>query len=289
MGREQPRAVPRAHSTDAYAPQEIARKVLEIGVAKASLPARDSMALAVLAGAFIGMGAAFSTLTSTGSVLGFGFTRVVAGLAFSLGLILVVVAGAELFTGNNLVAMAWACGAIRTRQLLRNWGLVYIGNLVGSIATALLVLWSGTLAFGDHAVAANAVTIAAAKCQIGWVEAFFRGMLCNALVCLAVWLCHSGRSTTDRVLAVLWPITAFVALGFEHCVANMYFIPLGILLKGRPQLAGIAGVESLDLAGFAHNLVPVTLGNIVGGTLLVAGIYWFVYLRPESGRDGGAG
>lgn len=276
------------HLVDAYAPSEMAQRVLKVGVAKGKLPVSDTLILAVLAGAFIGLGAAFATLTTTNPAMGFGPARVLGGLTFSLGLILVVVAGAELFTGNNLVAMAWASRAIGTRQLTRNWVLVYMGNLFGSLGTALLVYWSGVWVLGDNAVAVNGLAIAAAKCDLGFGEAFVRGVLCNALVCLAVWLCHSARSTTDKILAILWPITAFVALGFEHCIANMYFIPFGILLKANPQLlaspalaqAGLS-LDSLDLGGFGANLLPVTLGNIVGGTLLVAGVYWFAYLRRE--------
>ena len=274
------------HLIDAYAPAEMAQRVLKVGVAKAKLPMADSLILAVMAGAFIGLGAAFATLTTTGSPMGFGPTRVLGGVAFSLGLILVVVAGAELFTGNNLVAMAWASRQINTRQVARNWILVYLGNFVGSVVTALLVFWSGTLALGDNAVAINAIQIAAAKVELGSFEAFVRGILCNALVCLAVWLCNSARSTTDKILAIVWPIAGFVALGFEHCIANMYFIPLGILLKNYGTFS--ASLEAnpgswpgLSAAGLTHNLIPVTLGNIVGGTLLVAGVYWFAYLRPK--------
>lgn len=274
------------HLIDAFAPAEMAQRVLKVGVAKARLPAGDSLILAVLAGAYIGFGAAFATLTTTNSSLGFGPARVLGGLTFSLGLILVVVAGAELFTGNNLVAMAWASRQITTRQILRNWGLVYVGNFFGSVGTALLVFWSGTWALADNGVALNALGIAAAKCDLGWMEAFVRGVLCNALVCLAVWLCNSARTTTDKILAIVWPITGFVAMGFEHCIANMYFIPLGILLKSDTGLLASLGdaapaMETLNAGGLASNLVPVTLGNIVGGTLLVAGVYWFAYLRPK--------
>ena len=231
------------HLIDAYAPAEMAQRVLKVGVAKARLPMADSLILAVMAGAFIGLGAAFATLTTTGSPMGLGPTRVMGGVAFSLGLILVVVAGAELFTGNNLVAMAWASRQITTRQVARNWILVYGGNFVGSVGTALLVFWSGTLALGDNAVALNAIQIAAAKVDLSWFEAFVRGVLCNALVCLAVWLCNSARSTTDKILAIVWPIAGFVALGFEHCIANMYFIPLGMLLKTDADL-----LASLEIA-----------------------------------------
>jgi formate transporter len=277
------------HLIDAYAPAEMAQRVLKVGVAKARLPMADSLILAVMAGAFIGLGAAFATLTTTGSPMGLGPTRVLGGVAFSLGLILVVVAGAELFTGNNLVAMAWASRQITTRQVARNWILVYGGNFVGSVGTALLVFWSGTLALGDNAVALNAIQIAAAKVDLSWFEAFVRGVLCNALVCLAVWLCNSARSTTDKILAIVWPIAGFVALGFEHCIANMYFIPLGMLLKTDADLLASLDIapgalDGLSAAGLTHNLIPVTLGNIVGGTLLVAGVYWFAYLRPKK-RD----
>ena len=274
------------HLMDAYAPADMAQRVVRVGVAKAKLKAADSLILAVLAGAFIGLGAAFATLATTNPELGFGPTRVLGGVAFSLGLILVVVAGAELFTGNNMVAMAWASRLITTRQVLRNWTLVYLGNFVGAVFTVFLVYYSGIWALGGHGVGANAIGIAAAKCDLTWMEAFFRGILCNALVCLAVWLCHSARSTTDKILAIIWPITGFVALGFEHCIANMYFIPLGILLKADAGIleaigAGPGSFPSLGVEGFTDNIVAVTLGNIVGGTLLVAGVYWFAYLRPK--------
>ena len=272
---------------DSYAPAQMAKRVVEVGVTKARLSVPDSMALAVLAGAFIGLGAAFATLATTGSEAGFGPTRVLGGVAFSLGLILVVVAGAELFTGNNLVAMAWASRRITTREMMRNWTLVYAGNLIGGVGTAVLVFWTGSWTADGGAVGVNAVQLAAFKSSMGFGEAFARGVLCNALVCLAVWLCQSARSTTDKILAIIWPISAFVALGFEHSVANMYFIPLGILLGTEPEVLGAAAAggaptDSLDLMGFASNLVPVTLGNIVGGTLLVAAVYWFIYLRAEN-------
>jgi formate/nitrite transporter len=272
---------------DAYSPDEMARRILEVGAGKARLPASSTLALATLAGAFIAVGAAFATLAMTGAKLGVGPTRVLGGVTFSLGLILVVVAGAELFTGNNLVAMAWASRLISTRGLLRNWALVFAGNFAGAVLTAALVFWSGTWSVGGDGVAMTAMSIGAAKAQLGFGEAFARGILCNALVCLAVWLCLSGRTTTDRILAIIFPITAFVALGFEHSIANMYFIPYAIMLRSNPGLAASAEgagipVEALTAAGLRDNLIPVTLGNIVGGTLLVAAIYWFVYLRGQA-------
>ena len=272
------------HLTDAYAPSEIARRIHDIGVTKARLSVPDSLALAVLAGAFIALGAAFATTVMTGSGLGYGPTRFLGGVAFSLGLILVVIAGAELFTGNNLVAMAWASRAITTGQMVRNWALVLVGNFLGAVGTVALVFCSRIWTAADGSVGLTALRMAATKCELGFGEAFARGILCNALVCLAVWLCQSGRSVTDRILAVVWPVAAFVALGLEHVIANLYFIPLGILLKSDTNLLGAAReagipIEDLTVSGFAHNLLPVTLGNMVGGTLLVAGIYWFVYLR----------
>ena len=272
---------------DSYAPAEMARRVLHTGVAKGRLSLSETVALAVLAGAFIAVGAAFATLAMTETGLGYGPTRVLGGVTFSLGLILVVVAGAELFTGNNLVAMAWASRAISTQLLIRNWLLVYIGNLIGALATALLMFWSGVWTSSSYASGLTAVRIAVGKTQLGFGELFARGVLCNALVCLAVWLCQSGRSTTDKVLAIIFPITAFVALGFEHSIANMYFIPFGMLLGSDSDMALAAvaqgvSVESLTLSAFVGNLIPVTLGNIAGGTLLVAGIYWFIYLRESN-------
>jgi formate/nitrite transporter len=261
---------------DAYPPAQIALLVEQVGVKKAALPAIQTLALGLLAGAFIAFGAMYFTLVMTGSPLGFGPSRMVGGLAFSLGLILVVVGGAELFTGNNLIVMAWAERKVTTTQLARNWALVYLANLVGALGTALMVHWSGTLALGDGAVAATAARIAEAKVALPFGEAFFRGILCNTLVCLAVWLCFAAHDVVSKVLAILFPISAFVALGFEHSVANMYLIPIGWL----------AGGEAVTPAGILANLVPVTLGNIVGGGVFVAAVYWLVYLNFGARQTG---
>jgi formate transporter len=254
---------------DAYPPAQVAVLVEQVGVKKATLPAVPTLALGLLAGAFIAFGAMFSTLVMTDSPLGFGPGRLLGGLAFSLGLILVVVGGAELFTGNNLVVMAWAARKITTAQLARNWILVYAANLVGSLGTALMVLWSGVLELGGGAVAETAITLAQAKVALDVTEAFFRGILCNVLVCLALWLCFAAHDVSGKVLAVVFPISAFVALGFEHSIANMYLIPIAML----------AGAEGVTVAGFLANLVPVTLGNVIGGGVFVALIYWLIYLR----------
>ena len=256
---------------DAYSPPQMARLVEEVGVRKAALPWVQTITLGLLAGAFIAFGGMFYTVAVTGSELGFGPTRLFGGAAFSLGLVLVVVGGAELFTGNNLIVMAWADRRITTARLLRNWILVYAANFAGALATAVLLLWSGTLDAGGGAVGATAARIAAAKLELGFGEAFVRGMLCNVLVCLAVWLCFASHRVSGKILCILFPITAFVALGFEHCVANMYLIPVGMA----------AGGAGLDLGGFVGNLVPVTLGNVVGGSAFVALVYWVVYLRGK--------
>lgn len=256
-------------SVDAYSPGEIAGRVETVGVDNAGMPATQMLALAGLAGAFIALGGVFYTVVVTGSELGFGVTRLLGGLAFALGLILVVLAGAELFTGNNLVAMAWASRKVSTGALVRNWALVYAGNAVGASLIAGLVLLADTAGLGGEGVRATAISIAESKCALPLGVAFARGVLCNVLVCLAVWLAMGGRSFTDKLLVVLFPITAFVAAGFEHCIANLFFLPWGIALAGDASLVGPALV----------NLAVVTLGNLVGGSVLVAGTYWLVYLR----------
>lgn len=265
---------------DALLPPEMARQAVEIGVKKASMDAVSTLVLAVLAGAFISLGAIVSivALAGTADMLPFGVSRVLAGLVFSLGLILVVIGGAELFTGNNLIVMAWASRRISTGVVLRNWALVFIGNFVGALGTSGMVVLSGHLAMGDGIIGRTATSIAAAKLNHSFIEAVFLGILCNVLVCLAVWLSYSARTTTDRVLAVVPPIATFVAAGFEHCVANMYFIPV-VLLQ---QLIHGETVGSIDVSWqrfLTQNLLPVTLGNVVGGAGLVGIVYWFIYLR----------
>ena len=254
---------------DAYTPAKMAELVEGIGVKKAALPTVPTLMLGLLAGAFIAFGAMFFTLVMTNQYMGLGSARLLGGIAFSLGLILVVVGGAELFTGNNLIVMAWADRKVTTLQLLRNWGLVYISNLSGAVGAAALVYWSGTLSFGDGAVAETALDIAIAKINIDPLQAFIRGILCNVLVCLAVWLCFAAHHVAGKILAIVFPISAFVALGFEHSVANMYFIPLGMLVSGG----------DISVMDFLNNLVPVTIGNIVGGGVFVALVYWAIYLR----------
>ena len=267
---------------DALPPVDVARKAATVGVAKVTMPRLNVFVLAVLAGAFIALGADFATTVMAGSSqLPFGVARLLGGLAFSLGLILVVVAGAELFTGNNLVVMAWASRRVTTRRLLGNWALVYAGNFVGAIGTVLLVYLGRQYEFGGGAVGESALRIADAKTSLGFVQAVALGALCNALVCLAVWLSYSARTVTDKILAVVPPIAAFVAAGFEHSVANMYFIPFGLLVKNELDVPGLT-LENLTWRGFlVDNLLPVTIGNVIGGAVMVGTVYWLVYLRER--------
>jgi formate transporter len=260
---------------DPYTPAQMASRVAAGGVAKSALDAPRTFVLAVLAGAFIGLGALLSTVAGTDTGLGYGPTRLLMGVAFSLGLVLVVVGGAELFTGNALIVIAWAGRRVTTASLMRNWAITYVGNFLGAVATALGVHWSGVCRLGGGRVARTAIEIANAKMSLGFVEAAWRGLFCNALVCLAVWLVFSARTTTDKVLCILFPVTAFVAAGFEHSIANMYFVPLAMLLDGG------AGSPTTAARFLTDNLLPVTLGNVVGGSCMVGLVYWFVYLRKR--------
>jgi len=279
--------MPEVFGFDCYSPKEIAERVENIGVAKANLPLLSQVALGVLAGGFIGLGAMFFTLVVSDANLSFAVTRVLGGVAFSLGLILVVVAGAELFTGNNLLVMAAVAGRISASRFLQNLIVIYLVNFVGAAGLAGLVAVSGHWEMADSVIGKTAVSIAASKCALPFGEAFFKGVLCNVLVCLAVWLAMSGRTVTDKVLAIVFPVTAFVACGFEHSVANMYLIPLGIFLSERVAASGAANLDLLNWAGLARNLLPVTLGNLVGGAGMVGLVYWVIYRRGASGSARG--
>jgi formate transporter FocA len=277
---------------DAFPPAEMAHRMEEVGVQKTKLDTWTMFTLAILAGAFIGTGAIFSTVVSTGLAdtgMGYGLIRMLTGLAFCLGLVAVVVAGAELFTGNNLIIMAFASGKVSLAALLRNWAIVYVGNFVGSILTALIMFFTRQYLSAGGAVGANALAIANSKCSLEFVQAVALGVMCNALVCLAVWLCFSARSTTDKILAILLPISAFVAAGFEHSVANMYFVPIGLMIKAGAESSfweaigkTAADFNNLTFTSFlVNNLFPVTIGNIIGGAGCVGLVYWFIYLRPH--------
>jgi formate/nitrite transporter len=277
---------------DALPPADVARRAENVGATKARMGRFDVFVLSVLAGAFIALGAIFATtVTAGGADLPYGVVRLLAGLVFTLGLILVVVAGAELFTGNNLIVMAWASRRVATAQLLANWGIVFVGNFVGALATAALLFVSEQYTFGAGAVGQSILAIGVAKTSLGFGQAIALGMLCNALVCLAVWLSYGAHTTTDKILAIIPPIAAFVAAGFEHSVANMYFISIALLVKSDDTFVATLDPQpdltELTVQSFlVDNLLPVTIGNILGGAVLVGAVYWLVYLRPR--RDAAA-
>jgi formate/nitrite transporter len=282
--------VGKAAVVDAHPPAAVAEKTETVGTTKGKLNAISTTLLGILAGVFIGFGAMFYTVVTTDTGLGFGLNKLLGGVVFCLGLILVVVAGAELFTGNTLIAMSWLSGRTSFGRLARNWGLVYVANFIGSLSLVGLMYFTVQWAFAGNAVGANALAIANAKVNLSFGTALARGILCNALVCLAIWLCFSARTVTDKILAIIFPITAFVAAGFEHSIANMYFIPMGILLSGEAavvEAAAIAagGLANLTWAGFVGNLVPVTIGNIIGGGILIGAVYWLTYLRSQRATE----
>jgi formate transporter len=258
---------PAPSSIDPLAPAEIARRIEAANVQRARMSTGSLILLGVIGGIYIGFGGALATLALTDNGLGFGLSRLTAGLAFSLGLVMLVLAGGELFTGNNLMAMAYVGGRVPVRALLRNWTLAYVANAAGAVLLALAIYYSDVLQTGG--VGVTAIRIAEMKVELGVGPAFLRGILCNALVCLAIWLSTAARSLEGKVIAIVFPISAFVALGFEHCIANFYLIPVAML-------AG-ASLSPLDLAG---NIIPVTAGNTVGG-VGVALAYWLIYLRDD--------
>lgn len=277
---------------EAPTPAEMTVRAEQGGIKKAGLNIANMFVLALLAGMLIGFGAIFSTtvVAGTANVLPYGLVRLLAGISFSFCLVMVVVTGAELFTGNTLMVVALANRRISAGNMLKNWIVVYLGNLIGSLALAALVFAGGQYAMGNGAAVPTALTTASTKVALGFGQAIALGILANILVCMAVWMCFGARTTTDRVLSIMPPIAAFVAAGFEHSIANMYFIPVGLLIKaGAPasfwQAIGKtpADYAGLTWSGFAiNNLLPVTLGNIIGGSLVVGLAYWFAFLRPRA-------
>jgi formate transporter len=295
---------PQLVTFDAILPAAMAARAEESGVKRTSTDPSTLFVLSLLAGTFIGFGAVFATTVGAGTIaittadgaatystaLPYGIVRLLTGVAFSLGLILVAVGGAELFTGNNLIVMAWASGKVRTRDLLFNWAVAFAGNFAGAFMTAVLMFYTTQYTFGGGAVGLSALTTANTKTSLDFIPAFALGVMCNALVCLAVWMSFSARTTVDRVVAIVPPIAAFVAAGFEHSIANVYFIPMGLFIKlGAPgSFWRSIGKTANDFPSltwknfFVGNLPPVTMGNIIGGSLMVAVVYWFVYLRKRA-------
>ena len=272
---------------DPLLPPEMARACEKAGAAKAGRQTAALVILGILAGAFIAFGAIFMTVVATGAGdLPWGVGRLLMGLVFSLGLILVIVGGAELFTGDALMVVSYASGKITGAALLRAWGLVYLGNIAGSVGTAALVFLSGQHGLAGGSVGKTALAVATYKASLGTVDLFFLAVLCNVLVCLAVWMSFGGRNVADKVLVIVPPITAFVAAGFEHSIANIYFLSYGLALKewAQPEFwtaisQDAAAYAGLTVSGAVHNILVATAGNLVGGSLMVGVVYWFVYLR----------
>lgn len=280
---------PVATIIDALLPPDMALACEAAGAAKAGRDAFALIVLGVLAGAFIALGAMFMTVVLTGSgELPWGVARLLAGLVFSLGLILVIVGGAELFTGDSLMIVACASQRITLGALLRAWSLVYVGNIAGAVGTAALVFLAGQHGFNGGAVGKTALAVASAKSALPTVQLFFLAVLCNVLVCLAVWMSFGARSTTDKIMVIVPPVAAFVAAGFEHSIANLYLLPYGLALKtwAGPEFWTAIGQSAatypeLTLAAALHNIAVATTGNLVGGSLMVGAVYWFVYLRQR--------
>jgi formate transporter len=273
---------------DVYIPSEMREKAIQSAVAKSKLPLLSLTILSILAGIYIALGAVFSSIIALGmaGTWPYGLMKSLQGLAFSLGLILVVVGGAELFTGNNLMVIAWLDRKIKIGSILKNWGIAYLGNFVGSILIALLVIISKEYSVNDGALGKSIINLAVLKVSYPFLKAFTLGILCNLLVCLAVWLTYSGRSTIDKIMAIVFPISAFIAAGFEHSVANMYIIPAGLLLvKFDPSFIIQSAINTTTLTWstfFLNNLFPVTLGNIIGGAFFVGFLYFFAYKKQEA-------
>jgi formate transporter len=273
---------------DIYLPSEMREKAIQSGVAKSKLPLLSLVILSILAGCYIAFGAVFSSIIALGmpGTWPYGLMKSLQGLVFSLGLILVIIGGAELFTGNNLMIMAWIDRRIGIGAIFKNWGIVYLGNFVGSIFIAFLIILSREYLVDDGALGKSIVNLAIIKVSYPFIKAIISGILCNILVCLAVWLTYSGRTTIDKIVAIVFPISAFIAAGFEHSVANMYIIPAGLLLvKFDPSFVTQAAIDTTTLTWptfFLNNLLPVTFGNIIGGALFVGILYFFAYKKKEA-------
>lgn len=268
-------------SVDALSPAQTEAKAETLGISKGSMPAGRMFVAAMLAGAFIGFGAMFFCLFTSDSSLPFAVQRAGGGACFCLGLVLVLCCGAELFTGNSLMVCSLFSKKIGAGQLARNWAIVWLGNLAGSLVVVFLVCASQMGAMNGGAVGTTMVNVASSKASLAPATIFAKGILCNVLVCLVVWIGFSARSVVDKVLGIFLPITAFVACGFEHCVANMFFLPTGLLMKSAGFGAAVANAGALDVTAILYNLSAATVGNIIGG-VLVGLAYWFVYARNNA-------
>ncbi len=276
---------------DAYAPAKMADRVGMVGVSKSKLSTLTLLALSILAGVFIALGAQLWMLVVHTATSNYGLNQLVGGAAFTLALVLIVIAGAELFTGNCLIAMSFMARKITGRDLARNLIIAFIGNFIGALTLVLWIYNSGQWMANNYLLGAKIVLTANDKVNIPFGAAFTRGVLCNTLVCLGIWLCYSGRSNLDKMLALLWPISCLIACGFEHCVVNMWLIPMALVLKGNSSVVAAAEKVTggkLDISNLTFfkgflidNMIPVVLGNLFGGVVLIAGVYWYIYLRPS--------
>lgn len=271
---------PSSSYSGAMTPASMELKAERVAETKAGTDAASAFVLALLAGAFISLGATFMLVVKSDGSLPFAATQLLGGFSFCVGLFLVLSAGAELFTGNCLMVLGPLSGRFSWGRLLASWGIVLAGNLLGSLAMAALIFAADAGSANGGAVAQAALTVAEGKVALDWGVAFARGVLCNVLVCLAVWVGHAATSVTDKFFSALLPVMAFMASGFEHCVANMFFLPYALMLEASGRVTG-----SVDLAGVLSNLSAATLGNLVGGVLLVGVSYWFVYGRARAGRE----
>ena len=273
---------------DSLLPPQMAERAADIGVGKATKDPIKSLLLAISAGIHIGIAFVFYTIVTTGAGdLPWGITRLLGGLAFSLGLILVVVTGGELFTSSVLTLVARASGKISWYTLMKNWATVYIGNLIGALLLVACMLLTKQYMFDHGQVGLNAMAISQHKMLHDFIQAVALGIMCNVLVCIAVWMTFSGRTLTDKIAVMILPVAMFVSAGFEHCIANMFQVPLAIGIKTFAPAefwtmtgANPADYVDLNMMDFLmNNLLPVTLGNIIGGGIFVGMWYWLIYLR----------
>jgi Formate/nitrite family of transporters len=264
---------------EAYTPQEIEAAVEKLGVKKAHSTVMASLGQAFLAGMYIGFGGLFFCIVLADTTLGFAAQRILGGLVFALGLGLVAVAGAELFTGNCLLTMAWFQGQIKSWEVGKNWVIIWFGNLIGALTLVFLVFMSHHYAMNNGEVGNAVIKLAVSKLTPDFTTIFFKGILCNILVCLGMWMSYAGKSVTDKMIGLVLPVMAFIAAGFEHCIANMYLLPLAYVLVQHGHIPAGLDVSVVTIPMIVHNLIPATLGNIVGGGIFVGGVYWFIYRK----------
>lgn len=276
-------SAPALFGSDAYSPAEIQDKVEKLGVKKAHMPFLPELVLAIVAGGSIGLGGMFFAIVLGDPSLGYAAQRLLGGVVFTLGLGLVMIAGAELFTGNCLIVMAWANRQVSTGEVLKNWTIVWFGNLIGALGLVFLLWMCHFPDLNNGNVGLGLLKLAISKMSPDAVTIFFKGVMCNILVCLGVWLAYAGRSVADKMAGMVFPVAAFIAAGFEHCIANMLFLPMAWLMVLTGHVPAGVDVSVITFANIVHNLIPATLGNIVGGGGFVGAIYWLIYRKGLGG------